>query len=291
MTMNRCIALLLALLCASLTVSSACVAASGDWIEFDLRPTNSSNQIYASFSDERGRNDNHWSTDFAPSELAGLDLAGFRARGAHEIRFAVIREAGRLDCLGTGGNSRASGNCRFTADAGFTAMLERIGTGRPTARESFALMAVNARRETLDALAAARYPAPSINDLTALAALGVDGNYIRGLASVGYRPSSLDALVQFKALNITPEYVGGFIRIGYSRLAADDLVQLKALNVTPAYVSGFQQIGYRDLSPDTLVQLKALDITPEFVRSVQRQEGGTPPVDTLVNRKIFARRN
>ena len=34
--MNRCIALLLALLCASLTVSSACVAASGDWIEFEI---------------------------------------------------------------------------------------------------------------------------------------------------------------------------------------------------------------------------------------------------------------
>ena len=287
--MNRCLAMIFAVLCASLSVASACTAATSDWIYFTLEPGRSQGDIRASFREDRDRRNNNWSTSFAPAQLTGLDVAGFRAAGTRPLRFALVREAGRLDCSGQGGNSSAAGNCSFTADPGFAALLESRGIGRPTRKQSFGLVALDVRRQLIDAIAAARYPTPEIDDLMALTAVGVTPGYISELARLGYRPASIDSLVQFRALNITPDYVGAFARAGYGNLDPDELVQLKALDVTPDYVAGFERLGYRNLPVDTLVQLKALDITPEFVRSVEHRPGEVPPVGELVQRRIFGR--
>ena len=131
--MNRCLAFLFALLFASLSVASACTAQGGDWIRFTLEARQGSDQLQASFDDEsRGRDrDNDWSTGLAPSQLIGLDLSGFRADGSRPLSFALAREAGRLDCVGHGGRSVASGQCRFSPDAAFVQLLESRGIGRP----------------------------------------------------------------------------------------------------------------------------------------------------------------
>ena len=291
--MNRFVALFCALACAAVSVSSACFADSSDWVRFTLEPERSNGgEIRASFrhDDRYGNDDNHWSTEFAAGELTGLDVAGFRAGGSRPLRFAIAREAGRLDCAGNGGESHAHGNCSFTPDPGFLQLLDSRGIGRPNREQAFGLMAVNARRELVEAIAAARYPAPSIDDLMALSALGVDAGYIRGLAAAGYRPATIDTLVEFKALGITPEWIGGFVRIGYANMPADGLVQLKALNITPDFINGFESAGYRHLSVDALVQLKALNITPEFARWAAGQRSSVPDVDDLVQMKIFGRR-
>jgi hypothetical protein len=292
--MNRYLAFIGALILAFLTISSACTAGPTEWIHFTLEPENgSADQIKASFrSDDRGNDhDQNWSTGFRPSELSGLDLAGFRGAGNRPLRFALIREAGRLDCSGHGGESYAAGYCSFTADPAFTQLLESRGIGHPNRDQAFGLMAVNTRREMIDAVAAAHYPAPSIDDLMALSALNVSGAYIREMAHAGYRPKTIDALVQFKALNITPEWIGGFVRIGYANLPTDDLMQLKALNITPDYIAGFDRIGYAHLPVDELVELKALDITPDFVQRVAAAGNGHPPVDKLVEIKTFGGRH
>ena len=255
--MNRFAALLLAFVFAGLTVSSACSAASPEGTRFTLRPERSG-LVQASFSRNRGDHDvNNWSSSFSASQLTGLDLASFRRAGTRPLRFAVVRETGRLDCSGHGGQSRAEGNCSFTPDPGFSQLLMSHGIGRPTADQAFGLMALDVRRATVDALAAARYPTPSIGQLMALTAVGVTGDYIRGLANIGYRPAKLDALVAMKALDISPDYVGGFIHAGYG------------------------------LSSNELVQLKALGITPEFARSVRGTAGAAPSVHQLVRMHLF----
>lgn len=293
--MNRCLAFFLALLVTTVTVSSACVAAPSDWIRFTLEMERNG-QIHATFrDDDRGRNDSRdrdehdWSTGFPPSELMGLDLAGFRGSGTRPLRFAIVREAGRLDCAGTGGDSHGWGNCSFIADPAFTQLLASRGIGTPTREQAFGLMAVNAHREVIDALAAARYPTPTIDDLMALSALEVNGRYVSDLARVGYRPQAIHTLIEFKALGVTPDWIGGFTRVGYGSIPADELVQLRALNITPEFVAGFDRIGYRHLPVDTLVQLKALGITPEFVRSADRSPQRLLTVDELVQLKLFGR--
>ena len=289
--MNRCLAFIGALFCAFMSVSSACVAASPDGIAFTLRTQRATENIHATFRDDsRSRHERNWSSGFKPSELIGLDVSGFRAGGSRPLRFAVIREAGRLDCSGSGGNANASGNCRFTADPGFLRLLASRGIGRPTRDQAFGMMAVNVRRELVDALAAARYPTPRIDDLIALTAVGANGRYIAGLAQAGYRPKSIDSLVQFRALDITPAWIGGFARIGYANLPADQLVQLRALDISPQFIAGLDRAGYRRLPVETLVQFKALGISPEFAASARRRNGTPPSADELVRLRVLGSR-
>jgi hypothetical protein len=290
--MNRSLAFICALLLAFVTISSACVAQPAEWVHFTLEPERGNPaKIHARFDNQNGRRgDNSWSTGFAPSELVGFDVPSFRGSGTYPLRFAVIREAGRLDCSGNGSSNHADGNCRFAPDAAFTQLLITRGIGRPTSEQAFELMAVNARREVIDAVAAARYPTPKIDDLLALSALGVDGPYITGMAHAGYRPQSIQKLIEFKALGVTPDWIAGFARVGYANVPGDGLVQLRALGVTPDYIAGFQRIGYRNLPVNSLVELKALGITPEFVRSAVQPGTALPPVHQLVEMKMFGRR-
>ena len=290
--MNRIFAIVFALLCASLSVSSACFAQSSDLVSFTLQPEGSNSaKIHASFRDEsRGRDRNNWSTGFMPSDLIGMEVSSFHAAGTRPLHFAIVREAGRLDCAGSGGNGYASGNCRFTADPGFTQLLLRRGIGQPTREQAFGLMAINARRELIDAIAAARYPTPTLDNLMALSALGVDGRYITDMARAGYRPATLQTLIQFKALGISPDLITGFARVGYANIPGDELVQMRALGITPEYIVGFQRLGYRNLPVSKLVQLKALNITPEFVRLAVGGQKELPLIGELVDRKLFAGR-
>jgi hypothetical protein len=288
--MNRCLAIAFALCMAFLSVSSAVSAAPSDLIHFTLSPSRGGDAVHVDFRRGRDGRDHNWSTSFRASQLVGLDLAGFRAGGARPLRFALIREAGRLDCAGNGGQSYAAGNCTFASDPGFNQLLAARGIGRPDFEESFSMVALDVRRSLIDAVAAARYPTPTIEQLVEMTAIGVDAQYINELARLGYRPSELQSLVEFRALGITPEWIGGFQRIGYANLPADDLVQLKALGVTPEYVLGFERIGYRNLAADDLVQLKALDVTPEFAREMRGRTNVQPGVDDLVQMKALGYR-
>ena len=249
--MNRALALIGALLLSLISIASACAAVPAQSIHFTLAPEHGSNRLEASFRSADGAHDrNNWSSGFRPGELVGLDLAGFRAPGAHPVRFSVIREAGRIDCSGRGGRPQATGSCSLTPDPDFVRLLDSRGIARPNRDQAFGLVALNVRRDLVDAIARAHYPTPSVGNLLGLTALGVDGAYIGGMARAGYRPRTLDALLQFKALNITPEWIAGFVRIGYGGLPGNELVQLKALDVTPDYVAGFDRIGYRHLPAD-----------------------------------------
>jgi len=286
--MTRMLAFIAALLLTAITVSSACVASSSMPLEFTIQPARSANSLQVHFDRAYERGNHNWSSSFRPAELAGLNLAALNGSVTRPLRFAVVREAGRIDCAGTGGNAMARGTCTLAANEQFNRFLQQHGIGRPDADETFTLIALDVRSNLVTALARAGYPTPSIEKLVELTAVGVTPNYIAQLAGQGYRPASLQGLVEFAALKITPEYVGSFIRAGYSDLDPDDLVQLKALNVTPEYVAGFERLGYRHLPVETLVQLKALDVTPEFVRAVQ-QGDALPSPDHLVQLRAVTR--
>jgi hypothetical protein len=291
MMMNRSLALACASLLTVAAVSATAGAQPADVIHFSLEPDHGdAARIHATFGRDGDRHrHNSWSTGFLPSELTGLEVSSFRAAGTRPIHFAIVREAGRIDCAGSGGTNSAAGNCQFSDNPAFTQLLVSRGIGRPDADQAFGLMAVNARREVVDALAAAHYPTPEIDDLLALCALHVDGGYITAMAAAGYRPDTIHSLVEFKALEITPEWIKGFSRVGYANVPGDSLVQLRALGVTPDYIAGFQRLGYRDLPVSQLVELKALGITPEFVRTTVGQQAVMPPVHQLVEYKMFGR--
>lgn len=286
--MTRMLAFVAALLMTAISISSACVAGSIRPLQFTIEPTAQSDRLHVRFRRGDTRGVDSWSSAFRASELAGLDLTALRAPGRRPLRFAIARDAGRVDCAGNGGNSMAAGTCSVTADAGFSRLLAANGIGPATEEQFYALIAVNARGELVTALKAANYPTPSVNKLIELSAVGVTPAYIRDLSARGYRPRSLSELVQFAAMRITPEFIASFARAGYSNLTPSDLVQLKAMNITPDYMAGFERIGYRNLPVSTLVQMKAMNVTPEFVNAV-RQGDTLPSPDRLVQIRAVTR--
>jgi hypothetical protein len=223
----------------------------------------------------------HLSMSLRPAELAGLNQASLQGGTDAPLRFMLQREAGSLDCAGTGSKREARGTCRFTADASFAASLSAAGLPRPSEEQALTLTAVDARRDLVEGLRSARMPMPTLQQLIALAAVGVTADYVRNLAAVGYRPAKAADLIPLKALDISPAYITSLAKVGYGRLAPNELIQLKALGVTADFITGLQRQGYRDLPVSRLVQFKALGMAPEELDRTIKTRGArvsiTPP--------------
>lgn len=280
--MNRLFAFFAALTLTAITVSSSCLAGSPDNIRFTLKPSNRGADLHLSL---RSGDDDHRSSmgsSFAASDLRGLDVDALGSAGNAPVRFALLREAGRMDCAGNSANTVANGTCSFTADPAFAQYLASRGIKRPTREQAYHLTMVSAGRALVEAIRVARYPMPDLHQLTALAAVKVTPAYINGLADRGYKPALLDDMVTFRALDITPAYIDAMARSGYRNLDAGAIVQFKALGITPEFIAGFERLGYRGLPADTLVQLKALKVTPDYVIDLRRAGISLPSADQLV---------
>src|SRR5690349_16738698 len=155
--MNRPVALLAALVVTAIGVSSACMASSGRPMAFTLQANGDQPEVQ--FTLKRGDTPDRgtMSSSFSTTQLAGLDVAALRQPGQHPIRFAYVKDAGRIDCAGNGGNSIASGQCSFTQDPDFANLLTSRGIGRPSYDDAYALTITGATRDLVSALAEYRF--------------------------------------------------------------------------------------------------------------------------------------
>ncbi len=223
--MTRVLAFCAAVILSAITVSSACIATPVAPLNFRLSADGGSRVQLSLLHDDRRHNSVN-SSSYAAADLPGLDVAALRQTVQRQVRFALVREAGRVDCAGIGGSASAAGHCIFTPDPAFAAFLDSRGIGRPTAEQSFDLAMVGASRDLVDALAANHYPRGDIEKLTELAAVGVDRRFVTDFATRGHAPATLDDLVEFAALNISPAYIDSLAEAGYRNLSADQIAQL-----------------------------------------------------------------
>ena len=264
-------------------------------------------RVQVSFETGDGnRNRSQWSSGYPLAELQGLGAAQL-AGSSQPVRFALVREPGRLDCTGTAGNGQGIGTCSFAANPAFAGRLAAAGIGQPTQREAYSLTLGNVRGELLDELGRHGYEHPSIGDLVAMSVhrvtpayvreiadagyrlgradalvqfriFGIDGDFIRGMAAVGPQFRSLDAkdLVQFKIFKVKPELVRAYAQLGYPSLDAKDLVTMSIHGVTPEFITELAALGYRGIPARKLVDMRIHGVTPAYVRSL-RADGITPP--------------
>ncbi len=311
--MTRTFAFFAAVLLTTVTVTSSCFANSPNDLRFKLQASEvRGDQVTLQIRSGRDDRHNGMTSTFRAADLAGFEPARLNAGGP--LSFALVRDAGRIDCSGNASRGSADGACRFTPDANFSSYLVSNGVRRPTLDQSYDMTLIGVHRELIAALKAANYPMPTIDEFIELSAVGVTPSYIAEMARSGYRPRDLDKLVEYRAVGVTPEYIGamaragydlsvedvveyaalnispeymrGFERIGY-RIPRDELVEFKALGITPEFVQGFERIGYRNLPSDTLVELKALDVTPEFVTHVRRSLPRDASLDHVVELKAI----
>ena len=253
--------------------------------EFDFQLTAQSNDRIRGEFRRIGR-DSQWNSSFRAADFQGLDRARLAASGRSPIQFALVRDAGRMDCAGTGGQGVATGRCRFTANQSFAEYLKSSGVTAVSGDDAYTMTAVGVRRDLVAAIRQAKYPAPSASDLVSLAALGVERGYIERLSAAGYRPDRIDTVIQYKALGITPDYIAGLRRSGFDRISPSQLVQFKALGIDSAYIDGLRAAGYGGLPAGTLVEFKALGVTAHYLAELRRR-GFAPAPGKIVQMKAL----
>lgn len=278
---------LMALPLAIAAVATTTGGTTAEPLDFSLQAQgDGSNSIAATFFTP-GERHHHWNSQFRATEFDGLDVAALRSSGSNPVRFAMIRESGRLDCSGSGGLGHANGRCSFAPQPAFGAMLAASGVGTPKGDGWLSMFAVDVHRSLVEALAAANYPPPNVDQLIELSAVGVSGDYIRALSAAGYRPSSLDDLVEMRAVGVTPEWIASFGRAGLGRLPASQLVELRALGIDAEYVASMRALGFASMKPDDLVELKALGVTADYVASMRNAGYADLKADDLVEMKAL----
>ena len=281
--MSRITIFLAAVAASTLTVTGTVDAAGPS--EFDFRLTEQSGErIRADF--RRVGRQSEWNSSFAASEFLGLDRSRLAGTQPSPVQFALVRDAGRLDCSGNGGKGVAAGRCRFTSNERFFDYLRSSGVSSLSDDDRYTMTAIGVRRDLVAAIRQANYPAPSASDLISLAALGVERGYIDRLAAAGYRPDRIDTLIQYKALGITPEYIAGLHRAGFAGITASQLVQFKALGIDSAYIESLRAAGYAGLPAGTLVEFKALGVTGQYLADLRRR-GFAPAPGKIIQMKAL----
>lgn len=275
--MRRSLAILLSLLLSMVSINTTGLASETGTLRFEVSESSKNRlqlELRSNLSSDRSSG-----SSFEVGELAGLDRTALRSRDGTPVRFALVREPGRLDCSGSTQERRARGTCRFTGDPAFASFLTASGVRQPTESEWIDLTMVGASRSLVEALRQARYGMPTPGTLAGMTAVGVSAQYISDMAANGYQPKRTEDLIPLKALDVSPAYIRSLKSVGYDRIPIEELIQLKALDVTAEFIAGYQRYGYRDLSVSRLVQLKALGIRPEDLG--KRKTGRLMPLDAV----------
>jgi hypothetical protein len=234
-------------------------------------------------------NHSMWSNDRPISDLQGLTAAQLTGpRGP--VRFALVKDAGRLDCSGTAGNLSGSGACSFTADPGFTSYLQARGMGTPTSQQAFTLTMSGVGRDLVDSMQEIGYARPTVEQLSSMGIHGVTADFIRGLARSGYRLKSADDLVNFAIHGVTLDYIREMAAINpkLQRLSGDELVNMRIHGVTPDYVRQIAAMGpqFREIGADDLVNFAIHGARPDLVRAYAAYTRGALHPDDVVNMAI-----
>ena len=229
-----------------------------------------------------------WSNGRRLDELQGLTRAQLMGP-PQPVRFALVKEPGRLDCTGTAGGGRGTGLCSFTPNVGFATFLDARRIGTPDAHQAFSMTMAGVGRDLVDALDDSHFQRPTVDQLTSMGIHGVTPTYVRALAGLGYHLSA-DDLVSFRIHGVNTDEIRQFASIGpaLQHLSPSDLISLRIHGVEPQFVREMAAIGpeFRNVTGEDLVSMAIHGVRPELARAYVQLEGGPLRADNVVSMAI-----
>jgi hypothetical protein len=238
-----------------------------------------------------GRNEMGQTYDF--SELQGLTRE--QAQGSGPVRFALVREAGRVDLEGSFKDGRGSGTFTFTPDRGFVSAMKGRGFdfekkeswdehGEPEDRV-FAAAVLNVTTALADDLLSADFGQLEVNDLFKAAIFKVDSRFMREMKASGFPGLRMEELVKARIFKIDAGFVREAARLGFTNEPFESLVKMRIFKVTPEFVAEVRGEGLNDLAVEDLVKMRIFNIDADFIRRA-RAEGVPLEVEALVQQRI-----
>lgn len=249
--------------------------------------------------------------DWQTSKLQGLDIA---TAAKHDVVWAIVADAGRIDAKGYIEQGEGAGTFQFTADPKFVGAMRAIGFDGIDDGKQFAMAlhgisldyARQMKAEKLEGLSTDQLIAFGIFNVTSayireLRAEGISATkadqivafrvhdispaYIRGVKAWGLKPTE-DQLVAMKIHGVTPEWAQQMAGNGYADLSIDSMIAFRIHEVTPEYIEKVEAMGFKHPAPDDLLAMRIHDVTPEYIRQLQSRGLQDLTIDKLVSHKI-----
>jgi hypothetical protein len=242
-------------------------------------------------SERGGRHQMGQTYDF--SELQGLTREQVQAGGP--VRFALVREAGRVDLEGSFQNGKGSGTFSFTPNSGFVSAMKGRGfdfekqeswheRGEPENRV-FAATVLNVTTALADDLLSADFGQLDVDDLFKAAIFKVDSKFMREMKASGFPGLRMEELVKARIFKIDADFVREAARLGFTNEPFESLVKMRIFKVTPQFVAEVRGEGLGDLQVEDLVKMRIFNIDADFIRRA-RAEGVPLEVEALVRERV-----
>lgn len=160
------------------------------------------------------------------------------------VRFSIVAEAGRADCVGQRSRGEASGTCRFVSSPIFEEGLTRRDVALERRRDLLSLALVDARLALVDDLSRCGFKVGESGDLIAATALGINGIWAHELEEAGLTVNDFNDLVAARALHIDGAFLKAMAEAGYPRMSAHQAVAMKVVGVTPSYATAMNRAAF-----------------------------------------------
>jgi hypothetical protein len=242
---------------------------------------------------EGGRGQTQMGQTFDFSELQGLTRE--QAEGGGPVRFALVREAGRVDLEGSFQSGKGSGTFTFTPNAGFLGAMKSRGfdfektrwrdDGSGHENRQFAAAMLNVTTALADDLLSADFGPLDVDDLFKAAVFKVDSRFMREMKASGFPNLRMEELVKARIFKIDADFVREAARLGFDKEPFESLVKMRIFKVTPEFVAEVRGEGLNDLAVEDLVKLRIFKVDAEFIRRA-RAEGVPVEVEALVQERI-----
>lgn len=157
------------------------------------------------------------------------------------VRFSIVAEAGRADCVGQRSSGLASGTCRFASSPAFETGLTQRDIALERRRDLLSLALVDARLALVDDLSHCGFKVGESGNLIAATALGITGGWAHELEEAGLTVGDFNDLIAARALDVDGPFLRAMASAGYPRLSAHQAVAMKAVGVTPAYATAMNR--------------------------------------------------
>jgi hypothetical protein len=239
-------------------------------------------QVHFGLRHRSDRHNSNFEMDQPKSAFTGLDL---ETRGKRDVTFAMVRDAGRLDCEGYVNGGEGAGTYRFTPDGKYAAAMHAIGFDDIDGPKQFAMALHDLSLEFAKQMKAENLANLDTDKLIAFRIFDVNPWFIREMRAAGMPAKDSDKLIAFRVHGVTPEAVRE-LRKSHIDASEDQLIAFRVHGVTPEFVQKVEKLGFGSAEPDQLVAMRVHGVTPEYIAGLKSRGVKDLTIDKLVSLKI-----
>lgn len=212
----------------AVSVQAADPSSIGRW-SISAARTDDASRVQLRLEYSSSGNGSVWNSSWSNAvALAGAGIPADRLRGPMgPVSFAIQREPGTFNCVGSAGEGSGAGQFTYVPNARFDDALASRGMGRPSFHDSLELAIAGASLSFIDRIRGTGFTKVSAGELVTLRDHGVSPHYLADMSAVGYKSFSVDDVIALRDHGVTADFVSRLKAHGYNNLSVHDLIRLR----------------------------------------------------------------